>query len=112
MSEKASYLRFDDFPLQDPNGGPFRLNVVDSGNCQVTYISQGEGAGHGFHQHDDMDEVLIFLEGHCTFGLGDAEFDIRGGAAIHAPRGVPHKVKYLAQSKVIRIKYPSPPRAL
>ncbi len=108
MVEKGTYLRFDELPLQAADGSTFRKDVVDSPNCQVTYIAQGEGAGHGFHQHDDMDEVLIFLEGHCLFGLGDAEFEVRGGSMIHAPRGVPHKVRYLAKSKVIRIKYPAP----
>ena len=107
MSEKGTYLRFEELPLQNPGGGSVRKIVVDSAGCQVTYIVHDVGAGHDFHQHDESDEVLIFLEGHCAVGLGDAELDVHGGSMIHAPRGVPHKVRYLAKSKVIRVKFPS-----
>lgn len=108
MDEKGTYVRFEELSLEDPGTGSAKKDLVDTTSCQLTYIEQGEGAGHGFHQHDDVDEILIFLEGHCILGLGDTELDVRGGSLAHAPRGVPHKVKYLARSKVIRIKFPNP----
>jgi quercetin dioxygenase-like cupin family protein len=108
MNEKGTYIRFEELPLEVSGSGSPMKDVVSSPGCQVTYIEQNEGAGHGFHQHDDVDEVLIFLEGHCNLGLGDAELDVRGGSLAYAPRGVPHKVRYLAKSKVIRIKFPNP----
>ena len=108
MSEKGTCVRINDLSLQDAGGGSFKSDVVESANCQITYIVQNEGAGHDFHQHEDLDEILILLEGHGVLGLGDSTHDIQGGSLIHAPRGVPHKVKYLTKSKVIRIKFPSP----
>ncbi len=107
MSEKGTCVRFNELSPQDAGGGSVKSDVVDSASCQITYIVQDEGAGHDFHQHDDLDEILILLEGHCVLGLGDWTRDIQGGSLVHAPRGVPHKVKYLTKSKVIRIKFPS-----
>ncbi len=109
MNEKGTYIRFEGLPLQaSGTGSSMMKDVVDTPGCQVTYIEQSEGAGHGFHQHDDVDEILVFLEGRCILGVGDSEFDVQSGSLVHAPRGVPHKVRYLAKSKVIRIKFPNP----
>jgi len=107
MSEKGTCVRLDEISLQEVGGGVLKGDIVDSASCQITYIVQNEGAGHDFHEHDDLGEILILLEGHCLLGLGDSTRDIQGGSLVHAPRGVPHKVKYLTKSKVIRIKFPS-----
>ena len=108
MKEQGTYIRLDEIPVEDARPGSFRKTIADSAGCQITYIIHDEGAGHDFHRHDDADEILVFLEGHCILGLGDAELEVRGGSLAHVPRGVPHKVKYLAKSKVIRIKFPNP----
>ena len=43
-----------------------------------------------FHVHYDDDEAWYILEGALAFRLGDQEVQAPAGAAVFAPRGVPH----------------------
>jgi|GEM_PF-6549490 len=107
MTQQGKYIRFQDLSLAELGNGFFGGNLVESPGLEVTFVTGDKGAGHGFHAHDDLDEILIFLEGACDFNLGGREIDVQAGSLLHAPAGVEHKVRYKARSKVLRIKIPA-----
>lgn len=105
MNEGWKYVRLDAH-LSDIGNGFFGSILVELDCFELTFIKGDEGAGHGFHSHEDLDEILIFLEGECIFNVGGTDIDIKGGSLLFVPHGVDHKVEYKAKSKVIRIKLP------
>ena len=106
MSEGWKYIRFDDVRLLHLGNGFFGGNVIERDGFELTFIKGDRGSGHGFHRHEDLDEILVFLEGECDFTAGTTDIKIRGGSMLFIPPGVDHKVIYNAKSKVLRIKVP------
>jgi quercetin dioxygenase-like cupin family protein len=106
MASQGKYVRFAQLDLAEVGNGFRGADLVESENMELSFLTGDAGAGHGFHSHDDVDEVLIFLEGSCDFNLGGEEIHVSGGSMIYAPAGVEHKVRYKAASKVLRIKFP------
>lgn len=70
--------------------GFFGKNLVESDGFELTYITGDETAGHDAHQHEDLDEILVFLEGAADLNLGGKAIDVKAGSLIFAPSGVPH----------------------
>ena len=56
------------------------------------------------HSLEELVEILIFLEGECSFNVDGTDIDIKGGSLLFLPSGVDHGVRYKRKSKVIRIK--------
>ena len=104
MSEKGKYIEFKDVAVTELGNGFFGKNLVESGDFELTYITGDETAGHDAHQHEDLDEVLIFLEGAADLSLDGKPMDVKAGSLIYAPSGVAHGIQYKAKSKVLRIK--------
>jgi len=48
------------------------------------------GAGHAFHTHPEMDEIIYVLEGAMTQWLEHEERELRPGDSIFIPRGIVH----------------------
>jgi len=48
------------------------------------------GAGHAFHTHPEMDEIIYVLEGAMTQWLEKEKRELRRGDSIFVPRGVVH----------------------
>jgi quercetin dioxygenase-like cupin family protein len=84
--------------------GFFGFNVVEQDDIELTFIEGDKGAGHGFHRHEDLCEILIFLEGKCFFTVGGTDLNIEGGSLLYIPPEIDHKVRYEEKSKVLRIK--------
>jgi len=108
MEEKGRYIRLEGSPQSELGNGFFGNNLVELDGFEMTYLTCDEGAGHGFHSHEDIEEVLVFLEGACTFTLGGTDYDVKGGSVIHAPPKIEHKVRYKEKSKILRIKIARP----
>jgi quercetin dioxygenase-like cupin family protein len=108
MDEGWKYLRFEDMNLSDLGNGFFGSNVLELDGFELTFVKGDKGSGHGFHRHEDLSEILIFLEGGCDFTLGETDIAVKGGSLLFIPPGVDHKVRYNAKSKVLRIKIPRP----
>jgi len=104
MSEKAKYVEFKDVVVTELGNGFFGKNLVESGDFELTYITGDETAGHDAHEHEDLDEILIFLEGAADLDLGGKPVGVKAGSLIFAPSGVAHGIQYKAKSKVLRIK--------
>ena len=104
MSEEATYIEFKDVPVEELGNGFFGKNLLEMDGFELTFVTGDEGAGHGAHEHDDLDEILIFLEGVAELNLNDKPVNVRGGSMIFAPSGVAHGITYKAKSKVLRIK--------
>jgi mannose-6-phosphate isomerase-like protein (cupin superfamily) len=66
------------------------------------------GAGHGFHRCEDLYEILVFLEGKCSFNVGGADLNIEGDSLLYIAPEIDHKVRYEEKSKVLRIKTSKP----
>jgi quercetin dioxygenase-like cupin family protein len=49
-----------------------------------------KGAGHPFHTHPEMDEIIYVLEGEMTQWLEEERKTLRPGDSIFIPRGVVH----------------------
>ena len=108
MKRSWRHYRFDELPLSDLGNGFFGGNLVASDGFEMTLIEGGEGAGHGFHRHEDLDEILVFMDGACTFNVSGTELNLEGGSMIHIPAGWDHQVRYRGRSRVLRIKMPKP----
>ena len=108
MNRPWTYYRFEDLSRSDLGNGFFGGDLVASDSFDLTLIEGGEGAGHGFHRHEDLDEILVFMEGACTFNIAGTELKVEDGSMIHIPAGWDHQVRYRARSKVLRIRIPKP----
>jgi len=106
MNEEWKYFKLEDVELSDLGNGFFGSNLVELDGFELTFVKGDEGSGHDFHRHDDLDEILIFLDGECDFTVDGADLNIKGGSLLHIPPGVDHKVRYQEKSKVVRIKIP------
>ena len=78
--------------------------MIELDHFELTFVKGEKGSGHGFHHHDDLDEILIFLEGACVFNISGTEIDVEGGSVLFVPHGLDHKVRYKTKSSVLRIK--------
>jgi len=107
MKEKWQYLKLGDIPLSDMGNGFFGCNVVEQDDIELTFVEGDKGAGHGFHSHEGLCEILIFLEGKCLFNVGGTDLNIEGGSLLYIPPEIDHKVRYEEKSKVLRIKIPT-----
>ena len=108
MDEGWKYTRFEDVELTDLGSGFLGSNVVELDDLELTFVKGDRGSGHGFHHHEDLVEILIFLEGGCDFTLGETDVNIKGASLLFIPPGVNHKVKYNEKSTVLRIKISRP----
>lgn len=108
MNEKWKYQKLGDIRLSDMGNGFFGSNVVEQDDFELTFVEGDKGAGHGFHRHEDLCEILIFLEGKCSFNVGGTDLNIKGGSLLYIPPEIDHKVRYEEKSKVLRIKIPKP----
>jgi mannose-6-phosphate isomerase-like protein (cupin superfamily) len=108
MNEGWKYLKLEDIKFSDLGNGFYGSNLLELDAFELTFVKANEGSGHGFHQHEDLDEILMFLDGECNFMVGGTELNIKGGSLLHIPPGVDHKVRYKGKSTVLRIKIPSP----
>jgi quercetin dioxygenase-like cupin family protein len=108
MDEKWKYTRFEDIELTDLGSGFLGSNVVELDDLELTYVKGDRGSGHGFHHHEDLVEILIFLEGGCDFTVGETDLNIKAASMLFIPPGVNHKVRYNEKSKILRIKIPRP----
>jgi len=106
MNEGWKYVRLEDVPLSDLGNGFLGGNVVELDGFELTFVTGDEGSGHDFHRHEELDEILVFLEGECSFNVDGTDIDIKGGSLLFVPNGVDHRVRYKTKSKVIRIKLP------
>jgi quercetin dioxygenase-like cupin family protein len=98
------YVRLEEVPLADLGNGFFGANVVELDGFELTFVTGEEGSGHDFHRHEELVEILIFLEGECSFNVDGTDIDIKGGSLLFLPSGVDHGVRYKRKSRVIRIK--------
>lgn len=108
MPEEWKYHKLGDISLSDMGNGFFGGNVVEQDDFELTVVEGDKGAGHGFHRHEDLCEILIFLEGKCSFNVGGTDLNIEGGSLLYIPPEIDHKVRYEEKSKVLRIKIPKP----
>jgi mannose-6-phosphate isomerase-like protein (cupin superfamily) len=104
MSARWKYVRLEDVPLSDLGNGFSGANIIGPDGFELTFVTAAEGSGHDFHRHEDLDEILIFLEGECSFNVDGKDIDIKGGSLLFVPGGADHKVRYKRKSKVIRMK--------
>ena len=106
MEEKGKYVEFKDVTVSELGNGFFGKNLVETDNFELTYITGDDTAGHDAHEHDDLNEILIFLEGAAELNMDGKSVDVKAGSLIYAPSGVSHGIQYKAKSKVLRIKMP------
>ncbi len=104
MSKEAKYIEFKDISVEELGNGFFGKNLVEMDGFELTFVTGDEGAGHDAHVHDDLDEILIFMEGAADLSMGGKPVNVQRGSIIFAPSGVAHGIAYKAKSKVLRIK--------
>ena len=60
------------------------------GALGMSLVVQPPGIATPLHRHTREAEAMFLLEGRVSYQAGDEEFDLRDGAFIYLPRGVPH----------------------
>lgn len=68
----------------------FKDGLGDSESLVFVRARIVPGAGHPFHTHPEMDEIIYVLEGSMTQWLEHEKRDLRPGDSIYIPRGVVH----------------------
>jgi quercetin dioxygenase-like cupin family protein len=68
-----------------------------------------KGAGHAFHTHPEMDEIIYVLEGEMEQWLEKERRILKAGESVYIPRGVVHGCYNLsdAECEFIAILTPS-----
>jgi quercetin dioxygenase-like cupin family protein len=68
----------------------FKDGLGDSESLVFVRARIEPGAGHPFHTHPEMDEIIYVLEGSMTQWLEQDQRELRPGDSIYIPRGVVH----------------------
>jgi quercetin dioxygenase-like cupin family protein len=68
----------------------FKEGLGDSESLVFVRARFVPGAGHLFHTHPEMDEIIYVLEGAMTQWLEHEKRELRPGDSLFIPRGVPH----------------------
>ncbi len=68
----------------------FKDGLGDSESLVFVRARFAPGAGHPFHTHPEMDEIIYVLEGAMTQWLERDQRELRPGDSIYIPRGVVH----------------------
>jgi quercetin dioxygenase-like cupin family protein len=68
----------------------FKEGLGDSESLVFVRARILPGAGHAFHTHPEMDEIIYVLEGAMTQWLELDKRELRPGDSIYIPRGVVH----------------------
>ena len=63
-----------------------------SPGCHVNLVVLDEGTGIGAHRNDEVDVLMVVLDGGATVAIGDREVSARTGDAIVMPRGAVRSV--------------------
>lgn len=58
--------------------------------CSASYSVLEPGAGAPLHRHDELDEVLIVVEGQLDLRIGDERHLVGADRTISIPAGVAH----------------------
>jgi quercetin dioxygenase-like cupin family protein len=94
---------------------PASKRVTRAPDASLTLLGIAGGASVPEHVHDDAWELLTILQGSgtMTLGAGDTKrtIDVRPGAALRIPRGVPHSFVAAAGEPVIAVQLYTPPGA-
>ncbi len=68
----------------------FKDGLGDSESLVFVRARVTPGAGHPFHTHPEMDEIIYVLEGSMTQWLEREKKELKPGDSIYIPRGVVH----------------------
>ena len=68
----------------------FKDGLGDSESLAFVRARIAPGAGHAFHTHPEMDEIIYVLEGAMTQWLELDKRELRPGDSIYIPRGIVH----------------------
>jgi quercetin dioxygenase-like cupin family protein len=68
----------------------FKEGLGDAESLVFVRARIAPGAGHAFHTHPEMDEIIYVLEGEMTQWLEKEHRTLRTGDSIFIPRGVVH----------------------
>jgi quercetin dioxygenase-like cupin family protein len=68
-----------------------------------------QGAAEG-HTHEDMDQMVLLIEGNLRYKLGDQEGIMEPGDFVFMPRGVYHEAQAIADKNVTFVVYTPPPK--
>jgi quercetin dioxygenase-like cupin family protein len=68
----------------------FKDGLGDSESLVFVRARIVPGAGHPFHTHPEMDEIIYVIEGSMTQWLERDQRELRPGDSIYIPRGIVH----------------------
>ena len=78
-------------PHNPPRGGP--QWGVASDDLNATLLSWPQGAGVAYHTNDEVDVVMICVEGEGTVGVDGADFSLQSGDALLIPKGCARSIQ-------------------
>src|SRR5476651_2720866 len=68
----------------------FKDGLGDSESLALVRARIGQGSGHPFHSHPEMDEIIYVLAGSLEQWLEKEKRTLRSGDSLFIPRGVVH----------------------
>lgn len=93
MTEKTALVHYRDEtePTSCPYGDVTRVVTGGDGgiaNVHVVRVTKGTT-----HHHTDYDEVYYLLSGRGSITIAAMEYELRPGAVVVIPRGLPHSLE-------------------
>jgi quercetin dioxygenase-like cupin family protein len=80
--------------------------AVTGGPLSVMLTSATRGDASPVHVHNHEDEALIVLKGLMTVWVGEQRHHLTDGAVGFLPRGIPHALRYDADTEAMIISTP------
>lgn len=106
-------INLDELALRDGgNGAAFKAKIASFGpligstgmGCMLHVVEPGDKA-FPFHNHHQIDELFVILEGEGTYRFGSGRYPVRAGDVCAAPTGGPDKAHQLINTGKVTLKY-------
>ncbi len=113
MSEPKPVINLNDIPLREMgNGkgfaaktGSFGHLIGSKGIGAMLHIIEPGKKAFPFHNHHQIDELFIILEGEGTYRFGEKEYAVRQGDICAAPTGGPETAHQIINTGSKTLKY-------
>jgi quercetin dioxygenase-like cupin family protein len=102
-------LRWDDIPEENLRPGVRRRSYATD-DCMLVMNSLEPGMQLNPHVHDDFDQLVYIIEGHCTYYVDGVPYDMTAGSLMLVPAGAPHYIEPI-DGTCLNLDIFTPPRA-
>jgi quercetin dioxygenase-like cupin family protein len=87
-----------------------RPGITDAKNLLLVRVRMPVGAGHAFHVHPEMEEIIYVVSGTAEQWVEAEHRILRAGETAHIPRGIVHGTYNAGEEELVFLAILSPAR--